>query len=600
MIRKFSISDKLILASLILSTVTIMIVASYSFFNARKAILERTFNQLTSLRLVKANLLENFFYNSLKQVQLTKSSSDIKSIVNQINKIENSSNYVTLIDSSLHIENPFINEVLSKNFTGISIVGKNKVIYNIIKSNSSQIKSNQDYDSLWKYSISNTSPNIKDLSKEDELNHHIITISSSIFDSLNNAIGIIVFEISQQSIDSIMVDNNPANGLGTSGESYLVGKDFLMRSSSRFHHNSILSTIVKTQSVENAFNNLTGTNIINDYRGIKVLSSYGKIDIPNLDWAILTEIDFEEATIPIYRIRNEIVFISIFIFLMVLVVVFVLSRRITFPIQRLNHAVKEVGSGNLDVEIKNNLNDEIGELTDTFNKMIHQLKDQTKELEDERLKNLRSLINGQESERQRLSRELHDSLGQLLIGLKLKYESCLIKSKSINLENESFTDLGLLFDQTIEETRRISNNLMPAALAEFGIVTAIRNICNEFSESTDINIKYTTKGNNKTLKLIEKIYIFRITQEALTNIIKHSKAKNALVNISFHKSKINITISDDGCGFNKTKVNLVKSNGLNNIKDRISLLSGTYSIDSSAKKGTKISIHIPIGNNIDG
>ncbi len=590
----FSISDKLILAFLSLSILTISIIASYSFYNTKEAILERTFNQLTSVRVVKTNLIETFFSDCINDVHLAKSSSDIKEIVKQINKFDSSSNYSVLNDSLVDFNNPFINEMSKKHYTGIAIVGKNGLIFQIKALKSSHNKLNQDFDSLWTSSTSNESVYIRDLTKPDSLSQPVITISSKISDSSNKIIGIIVFEISLNSIDLIMLENNPSYWLGTSGESYLVGHDYLMRSSSRFQPNSVLNTIVKTEAVDYAFGDLPGTKVIDDYRGISVLSSYSKINIPNLDWVILAEIDSKEATISIYKIRNEIIFISIFIFFLVLVVVIILSKKITYPVKKLNLAAQEIGAGNFDIEIKNNLNDEIGELTDTFNKMTKKLKDQTEELKAERIKSLSSLIDGQESERQRLSGELHDSLGQLLIGLKLKYESCLNKSKFTNISDKSLIDLGMLFDRTIEETRRISNNLMPAALSEFGLITAIRNICNEISDTTKINILFNTEGIKNTLNLKVKTHIFRITQEALTNILKHSKAKNATINIFFKKNVIILKIQDDGQGFDKSKIKLLNTNGLNNIKDRIILLSGNFTISSEILKGTKIYIEIPV------
>ena len=594
--RRFSITDKLIIASLLLSVVTIMIVASYSFHNAKDAILDRSFNHLNSVRVIKTNLIENFFSNCAKDVQLAKSSSDIHDLVKQINKFNVYSNYTVIKDNIQNLNTPFIKELSKEYYSKIYIIGTNKNIYHIKTTNQSDNKCNTDYNSLWKNSISNESLYIQDYTKPDTINFAFITISSKITDSAGNIIGIIVFEILSNIIDSSMLNINPSNGLGTSGESYLVGPDFLMRSSSRFQANSVLNTVVKTEAVDSAFINLSGTKIIKDYRGIKVLSSYDKISIPDLNWVILAEIDYKEVTVPIYKIRNEIIFISIFIFLIVLLVIIVFSRKITYPIQKLNQAAHEVGAGNLEVKIHHNSNDEIGELSNTFNLMIGKLKTQTKELEVEKSKSLRSLIDGQEIERQRLSRELHDSLGQLLIGLKLKYESCINQSK---LKSNSFIDLGLLFDQTIEETRRISNNLMPAALSEFGLTTAIRNICNEISETTDINIQYNVEGSSKMLNLEVKTYLFRIIQEALTNILKHSEAKNASIHILFADEVIFVDIEDDGKGFNQSKTKQLNSNGLNNINDRVSLLSGKFVIISEVLKGTKINIEIPINTERD-
>jgi len=591
--RKFSISDKLILASLFLSIITIIIVASYSFYNAREAILDRTFNQLTSVKAVKSSMLENFFKNRVREVQLITTTSDIQNIVAAINELPEAVNYRIIDDLNSDISKVFLSNISSKDYSNISVVGNNNVVYKLKYSGELLPGIYQDYNSL-SSGFGNSEPVvINDLTKPDSLSSPIITISSIISNNENQTIGIIVFEISQSSIDSIMLEMDQSKGFGITGESYLVGPDFLMRSSSRFQSHSVLSTVVKTDAVIKAFNNNPGIDVIDDYRGVSVLSSYGKINVPNLDWVILAEIDFEEATVPIYRIRDEIVFISIFIFLLVLSVVFILSRRITFPIQRLNVAAAELGKGNFNVKIEHKLNDELGDLSDTFNTMVTRLKEQSEELESERDKSLNSLIDGQESERQRLSRELHDSLGQLLIALKLKYESCLIKTKSGKLPEDSLSELGLLFDKTIDETRRISNNLMPAALSEFGLTTALRNICNDISENSDIHVELNISGDSSDLGLKQKIYLFRIAQEAITNILKHSGALTAGIEIDFGVTDIRLTVQDDGIGFKDSVVDYNKSNGLNNIKDRVMLLNGIFTMNSKPDEGTKITIRIP-------
>ena len=586
--RKISISDKLIIASFLLSIVIITIVASYSFVKAKQAILDRSFNQLTSIRVIKTNLIEKFFNSIDKDINLAKSSNEIKNISYNLNNYKSKQAFEIVNDSNLISKNSFINELAKERYNKILIIGKNKKIYSI--KNKLNLNDTINYNSLWKNTINNGSTYISDYNISNT-NNHYLTISSKITDSLNNVLGTIIFEISSNSIDSIMLNKSPSNGLGLSGESYLVGSDYLMRSSSRFQKQSILKTTVNTEAVKSSFNNLPGNKLIIDYRGVKVLSSFSKIKIPNLNWAILAEIDYNEVTIPIYKIRNEIIFISIFIFVIILLVVIILSRKITFPIKNLNQAAHEIGSGNLDVSINYNSNDEIGELSQTFNQMVKKLKSQTEELEIEKTKSLRSLYDGQESERQRLSRELHDSLGQLLIGLKLKYENCLNQSK---INKNASADLSLLFDKTIEETRRISNNLMPAALSEFGLSTAIKNICNEISETANINIDYNIDGSSKMLNTEIKTYLFRIIQEALTNIIKHAKAKNAKITIKFYTEKVHINISDDGIGFNINEIKPANSNGLNNINDRVLLLSGFISLKSEKLKGTEIDIEIPL------
>lgn len=565
--------------------IIIVIVASYSFYKAKTAILDRTFNQLNSVRAIKTNLIESFFENCEKEIKLASSSLDIQSLTKNINSHSRTTDFKIVENSSI-ANTGFIKALSHNYYVKIYVIGKNNSIFEIKKG----IKptSVKYYQKIWETYHNNKQITISDY--QTFLNAvKPVSISTPIINSFSNEmIGLLVFEVDPKTIDAIMLNKTPSSGLGISGESYLVGEDFLMRSASRFTKNSVLKTKVATVAVKEAFQNKLNAKTITDYRDVKVLSSYGKISIPNLNWVLLAEIDFKEATIPIYTIRYEIIFISIFIFFIVLIIVIVLSKKITHPIERLNKAVHEIGLGNLEVSLHYNEDDEIGELTDTFNIMTQKLKLKSEELETERIKSMRSLIDGQEIERQRLSRELHDSLGQLLIALKLKHES-----------SDNKEEIGELFDKTIEETRRISNNLMPAALAEFGLTTALRNICNDISENTNIQIQLKAHGAIKNLDLEVKIYLFRIIQEALTNIIKHAQAKHALIDLNYTNNTVNISIKDDGIGFNTNAVLKKNSNGLNNIKDRVSLLGGSFQIIAKKNKGTSLTLSIPIKQKVD-
>ena len=125
----------------------------------------------------------------------------------------------------------------------------------------------------------------------------------------------VFLEIPNRVVDKLMFENNPAYGFGNTGDFYLVGSDYLMRSSSRFVPNSILLTQVKTKSVNEALKRHEGARIIEDYRNLQVLSSYSHVDIFGLNWAIIAEIDLSEAMIPIIRIRDHIFFMSLFYYL---------------------------------------------------------------------------------------------------------------------------------------------------------------------------------------------------------------------------------------------------------------------------------------------
>jgi len=183
-----------------------------------------------------------------------------------------------------------------------------------------------------------------------------------------------------------MFNYSEKNGLGKTGETYLVGNNYLMRSNSRFKENAIYATKVTSQSVLNAFNGKTGYDIVKDYRDISCLSSYSKVNIEGLHWVILAEIDEKEAMIPVYSIRNNILLLSIIIAASVFIFAFLISRKITHPLKKLQKASEQIGTGNYNVTVEVSSRDEIGFLTETFNRMTLRLKKQSNQIEEEKTK----------------------------------------------------------------------------------------------------------------------------------------------------------------------------------------------------------------------
>ncbi|MFA4851588.1 MAG: cache domain-containing protein [Bacteroidales bacterium] len=212
------------------------------------------------------------------------------------------------------------------------------------------------------------------------------------------------------------------------------------------------------------------------------------------------------------------------------------------------------------------------------------------ELKIERSKRLTAMIDGQENERQRFSREVHDGLGQYLLAMKVKLENEINSRKNEN--TESLNELRSLFVNTIEEVKRISDNLIPVILDEFGISTALKNLCNEISKNNTIKIEYVNYGIPVNIDSKIQTYIYRIAQEGLSNIIKHSKAEEANVQLLGNEEQVNLVIQDNGVGFQTEEAN--KGNGLNNMRERVAILNGIIDIQSKPNEGTTISVKIPL------
>ncbi|HNW76457.1 MAG TPA: sensor histidine kinase [Bacteroidales bacterium] len=204
---------------------------------------------------------------------------------------------------------------------------------------------------------------------------------------------------------------------------------------------------------------------------------------------------------------------------------------------------------------------------------------------------LKSFLEGEEKERQRLSRELHDGIGQYLIAIKMKLESLLYSDPSDM--KEQIKRIKDDFDQTVEEVRRISNNLKPSVLEAFGIVYALRNLCVETSDRTGIKVGLFFKGNLESLDMTIKTYLFRIAQEALNNVVRHSEATMVDLRLDRKLDDVYFSISDNGIGFTTHNVDAAAGHGMNNMRDRVKLLNGTIDIKSAPDKGTLIMIKIP-------
>lgn len=205
---------------------------------------------------------------------------------------------------------------------------------------------------------------------------------------------------------------------------------------------------------------------------------------------------------------------------------------------------------------------------------------------------LKSFIEGEEKERQRLSRELHDGIGQYLVSVKMQLESLLYLDKQD--VREHISRIRIDFDKIVEEIRRISNNLMPSVLEAFGIVFAIRNLCVETSEHTGLQISLDFKGDFESLNKTIKTYIFRIAQEALNNTVKHAGASRVDLVLIRQLDGVLFRIRDDGKGFNLHELKTGTGHGMNNMRERVNLLNGSIEIESYANKGTQITINIPL------
>ncbi|MCX2743199.1 response regulator [Mangrovivirga sp. M17] len=242
----------------------------------------------------------------------------------------------------------------------------------------------------------------------------------------------------------------------------------------------------------------------------------------------------------------------------------------------------------------------ISPITNTKNEVINiviSFRDITKKIEDKKKKEeierkrLTYVIEGQEMEKHRIARDIHDGLGQMLNAIKLNLKYILEGED----KKKSIETLNSLIEEAIQETSRISNNILPSKVKDFDLASLLNGLVNSRIESLNMHFDATEVDNDK-ITIHQKINIYRIVQEAISNTIKHSEAENFYVQMHENNDHITITIEDDGKGFDLKKLDdklLSGHNGLQNMRDRVNIMKGSIEIESQAGKGMNILFSIP-------
>lgn len=211
---------------------------------------------------------------------------------------------------------------------------------------------------------------------------------------------------------------------------------------------------------------------------------------------------------------------------------------------------------------------------------------------DKQLLAIDAMLKGQEEERGRIAKDLHDGLGGLLSGTKLSFtnmrENLILTPENALQFEKSLT----MLDTTIADLRKVAHNLMPEALVKFGLDEALRDFCNSIESATSIKVDYQKLGIERKTNTTTETFIYRIIQELINNAVKHAQAKEILVQLSFTENKIIITVEDDGIGYELKDLKTNKGDGLNNIEYRVQYLNGKIDTITSPNNGTSVNIEL--------
>jgi signal transduction histidine kinase len=296
-----------------------------------------------------------------------------------------------------------------------------------------------------------------------------------------------------------------------------------------------------------------------------------------------------------------------------------LSRSIVKPVQSLTNATVKIARGNLSDPIKVSSRDEIGILAESFDTMriklaesLDRIKKHTVELEHRVMERthqirqsqqkveslLKKIISSQEEERKRIARGLHDEILQDLSAFLIKLDICRLYPEQIS--SEKIDDMKRIALKTLDDIHNVVQNLRPSVLDDLGLGAAVKWLLEKNLGEKGIRFFLTMDDRlNERFKPRIEITIFRIIQEAIINIARHSEAENVLVMLKVKDEAVLVEIEDDGEGFDVHSVLRYTADsgrglGLMGMKERASLIDGKLEVCSSVGNGTRLSLRVPL------
>lgn len=216
------------------------------------------------------------------------------------------------------------------------------------------------------------------------------------------------------------------------------------------------------------------------------------------------------------------------------------------------------------------------------------------EVERQQVRHLNALSEVQEQERSRFAKDLHDGLGGMLWGVKLSLTNMkgnmVIDSEHVQIFERSLD----MLDNSIHELRRVAHNLMPEALVKFGLAATLKDFCDFVNSSKVIHVIYQQVGIERRLDMSVEVVLYRVANELVNNSLRHSSAREIIIQLNYDDHSLTLTVEDDGKGFDKSILDKTTGSGWPNIKSRIAYLKGTLDVVTSPGNGTAVNITIPI------
>jgi signal transduction histidine kinase len=307
-------------------------------------------------------------------------------------------------------------------------------------------------------------------------------------------------------------------------------------------------------------------------------------------WALITEEEWEMVTSPSLQITQLAPLVLVPAFILALLALWFVATRIVQPLQRLETKAAALAWGDFDA-----IKDPVGGISEIqhLQKELAEMSQKVQAAQEGLRDYIGAITSAQEDERLRLARELHDDTIQSIIALKQRVQLAQTSVKD-QASRRTLGELETLSEQTIENLRRMTRALRPIYLEDLGLVTALEMLVHETSQNNAINIEFQKTGEEQRLSHEVELALYRIAQEALSNVVRHSNAKQASLQIIFNKGEVQLEINDNGIGFvmPKSPTDFAPNGhfGLLGIRERADLIGARLEVESAPENGTRLKV----------
>ncbi len=375
-------------------------------------------------------------------------------------------------------------------------------------------------------------------------------------------------------------------GIGEHGIAYLVNSDGIVVAHPDVSH--LGENLSLHQGIDQVIRGESGAALHQDTHGVEQVIGYAPITPTG--WGLVIEEPWEEVMSPMFQYSVLLPLVLLLAAIVALGAIYFGVRNVIRPLHALAHAANRIAFGDYAAaEQTVGGVREVDELRETINAMAHQVQQAQAAMQHY----IETIMRGQEDERVRLARELHDDTIQSLIVLQQRIEMAQkALPKDPALAAAKLADLRERLTDTLTSVRRFVRDLRPTYLENLGLIPALEMLTHES------NASFQVTGDEKRLDPERELGLYRIVQEALRNVAKHAHASRVDVTLAFDTTEVTATIEDDGAGFDAPEAPSAYARaghfGLMGMQERAQLFGGSVYVKSERGKGTKVVAYVPV------